>query len=59
METSAILRMRISLAMNVRAKTYRTITLFEALNAIRTEVYGAQIKKIRNYYCPLKIFSGQ
>ena len=47
METSLILNRRISFCPNIRAKSYRTITLFEALNSIRTQVYEKQVANIR------------
>jgi hypothetical protein len=47
METSLILSKRISYCPNIRAKSYRIITLFEALNSIRTQVYEKQVANIR------------
>lgn len=47
MNTLTILNKRISFCPNIRTKSYQTITLFEALNSIRTNVYDEQIKKIR------------
>lgn len=47
METRLILNKRISFCPNARAKSYRTITLFDALNSIRTQVYENQIAIIR------------
>lgn len=38
---------RISFCSNIRTKSYRSITLFEALNSIRTNIYGKQIEDIR------------
>ena len=49
METSAILDKTISFYPNIWTKTYRTITLFEALNSIRTGTYDKQIKNIRQH----------
>ena len=48
MNTCSILSKKISFCSNIRTKTYRSITLFEALNSIRTNVYYSQINKIRN-----------
>ena len=48
MNTCSILSKRVSLCSNLRTKNYRYITLFEALNSIRTNVYFTQINKIRN-----------
>lgn len=50
MDTRDILTKRISLCLNIHAKSYKTITLFDALNAIRTEVYKKQIENIRELY---------
>lgn len=50
MDTRDILTKRISLCLNIHAKSYKTITLFDALNAIRTEVYKNQIENIRELY---------
>ena len=50
MDTRAILNKRISFCPNIYAKSYKTITLFEALNAIRKEVYKKQVKNIRRLY---------
>lgn len=47
METQSILHKRISLCPNVQAKAYRSISLFEALNSIRTGNYEKQIGNIR------------
>ena len=47
METQAILTKRISFCPNVQAKSYKSITLFEALNSIRTGNYKKQIGNIR------------
>lgn len=47
METQAILNKRISFCPNVQAKSYKSITLFEALNSIRTRIYEKQIANIR------------
>ena len=48
MNTLTILNKRISFCPNIRTKSYQPITLFDALNSIRTNVYGEQIKNIRN-----------
>lgn len=47
METQAILNKRISFCPNVLAKSYKSITLFEALNSIRTRIYEKRISNIR------------
>ena len=47
METQAILNKRISFCPNIRAKSHKSITLFEALNSIRTKIYEKQIGNIR------------
>lgn len=47
MNTLTILNKRISFCPNIRTKSYQPITLFDALNSIRTNVYGEQIKNIR------------
>lgn len=47
MNTLSILNKRISFCPNIRTKSYQPITLFDALNSIRTNVYGEQIKNIR------------
>ncbi len=47
METRAILNKRISFCPNVQAKSYRPMTLFEALNSIRIKIYEKQIGNIR------------
>ncbi|MDE6294519.1 MAG: hypothetical protein K2M03_00475 [Muribaculaceae bacterium] len=47
MDTRAILNKRISLCPNIHAISYKTITLFEALNSIRKGVYQMQIMNIR------------
>ena len=47
METQAILNKRISFCPNVQAKSYKSITLFEALNSIRTNIYEKRISNIR------------
>ena len=49
MNTRSILSKRISFCSNIRTKKYRSITLFEALNSIRTNVYYTQIKNIRKF----------
>lgn len=48
MDTRSILSKRISFCSNIRTKNYRSITLFEALNSIRTNLYYSQISKIRD-----------
>ena len=72
METQTILNKRISFCPNVQAKSYKSISLFEALNSIRTGNYEKQIGNIRRllinnniqYYkakkkqLPAYIFSG-
>ena len=50
METTSILKKHVSLCPNIKAKSYCTITLFDALNAIRTKVYASKIDAIRNLY---------
>ena len=50
MDTRAILNKRISFCPNIYVRSYKTITLFEALNAIRTEVYKKQVKNVRRLY---------
>lgn len=47
METQAILNKRISFCPNVQAKSYKSITLFDALNSIRTNIYEKRIGNIR------------
>lgn len=47
METQNILNKRISFCPNVHAKSYKSISLFEALNSIRTGNYEKQIGNIR------------
>lgn len=47
METQTILNKRISFCPNVQAKSYKSISLFEALNSIRTGNYEKQIGYIR------------
>lgn len=47
METRAILNKRISFCPNIQTTSYRYITLFEALNSIRTNIYSQQISNIR------------
>lgn len=47
METQTILNKRISFCPNVQAKSYKSISLFEALNSIRTGNYEKQIGNIR------------
>ncbi len=47
METQAILNKRISFCPNVQAKSYQHITLFDALNSIRTNIYEKRIGNIR------------
>ena len=49
MDTRLILNRKISFCSNIRTKKYRSITLFEALNSIRTNVYYTQIKNIRKF----------
>lgn len=50
METLSILSRRISICRNCHSNSYNTITLFDALNAIRTNVYKTSIDTIRNLY---------
>lgn len=57
METRLILNRRISFCPNIRAKSYRTITLFEALNSIRMQVYERQVANIRKLYSKGNIVS--
>lgn len=40
MNTVDILNTRISLCLNIKAKSYHTITLFDALNSIRIGTYS-------------------
>lgn len=47
METKAILNKLISFCPNVQAKSYKSISLFEALNSIRTGIYAKRIGNIR------------
>lgn len=47
MKTRDILNKRISFCPNIQTKSYRSITLFEALNSIRTNTYAKQISNIR------------
>ena len=47
MDIRSILSKRISFCSNVRTKCYRSITLFEALNSIRTNVYYTQVNNLR------------
>ena len=47
MKTRDILNKRISFCPNIQTKSYRSITLFEALNSIRTNTYAKQINNIR------------
>ena len=49
MDTRSILSKKISFCSNIRTKNYRSITLFEALNSIRTNVYYTQIKNIQKF----------
>lgn len=46
-DVSNILNIHISLCPNIRAKSYQTITLFEALNNIRKAKYEKQIDNMR------------
>lgn len=50
MDTTEILNTKISLCRNIRAKSYHTITLFEALNSIRKGTYADQVENIRRLY---------
>lgn len=50
MDTRDILTKRISFCLNIRSRSYKTITLFDALNTIRTQVYEKQIENIRALY---------
>ena len=50
MNTIDILNKHIALCLNIRAKSYHTITLFDALNSIRTGKYRTQIENIRRLY---------
>ena len=50
MNTIDILNKNIALCLDIRAKSYHTITLFDALNSIRTGKYRTQIENIRRLY---------
>lgn len=50
MNTIDILNKRIALCLDIHAKSYHRITLFEALNSIRTGKYKTQIENIRRLY---------
>lgn len=50
METQTILNRRISFCPNVQAKSYKSISLFEALNSIRIGNYEKQIGNIRRLF---------
>lgn len=50
MHTIGILNKRIALCLDIHAKSYHTITLFDALNSIRTGKYKKQIENIRRIY---------
>lgn len=50
MNTCDILNKRVSLCLDIRAKSYRSISLFEALNSIRKGKYKTQIENIRRLY---------
>lgn len=50
MNTIDILNKHIALCLDIRAKSYHTITLFDALNSIRTGKYRTQIENIRRLY---------
>lgn len=50
MNTIEILNKHIALCLDIRAKSYHTITLFDALNSIRTGKYRTQIENIRRLY---------
>lgn len=47
MNTADILNRRVTFCPNIRTKSLRSITLFEALNTIRKEIYTEQISNIR------------
>lgn len=72
MNTADILSKRISMCMDIHAKSYRTITLFEALNSMRRGAYANQVENLRRLYrngnknyntkkkrLPVFIFSGR
>lgn len=50
MQTKDLLSKRITLCNNLRERSYRYITLFEALNSIRVGVYQKEIDKVRDSY---------
>ncbi len=50
MNTLDILNKHIALCLDIRAKSYHTITLFDALNSIRTGKYKTQIENIRRLH---------
>ena len=50
MNTINILNKRIALCLDIHARSYHIITLFEALNSIRTGKYKTQIEDIRRLY---------
>lgn len=51
MNTIDILNKHITLCLDIRAKSYHTITLFDALNYIRIGKYRTLIENIRRLYC--------
>lgn len=50
MNTTELLSKRIGLCLDIREKSYNTITLFDALNSIRTGKYKVPIENIRRLY---------
>lgn len=50
MNTIDILNKRVALCLDIRAKSYHTTTVFEALNSIRIGKYRTQIENIRRLY---------
>ena len=50
MNTTDVLNKRISLCLDIHAKSYHSILLFDALNSIRTGKYKIQIENIRRLY---------
>jgi len=50
MNTIDILNKRIALCLDIRVRTYQSISLFEALNSIRIGKYKTQIENIRRLY---------
>ena len=50
MNTTHVLNKRISLCLDIHAKSHHSILLFDALNSIRTGKYKIQIENIRRLY---------